>query len=145
MSDTLTAGGHREIEDYEYELTALESRADADSLEALHDERRKLIAANGRLIALHGSFGLFDNYRKRMCECEKVRIRNELRSAGTKTTESMIDAEAHGSEPYGQFLDTALNEKIEWLRVSTRLEEIAERIRGRELALRAFSAEASLR
>lgn len=131
--------------EYNGELSALESRADVESLEGLHAQRRQLIAANAHLIAMHGSFGLFDNFRKRMLECEKVRVRSELAASGTKTTESMIDAEAHGSEAYGQFMDTALAEKIEYLRVSTDLADIEEQIRNRELSLTAYSREITLR
>lgn len=126
------------------ELTALESRADIDSLEDLHERRRQIVAANKRLVALHGNFGLFDNFRKKMLECEKVRVRMDLTAKGVKTTETMIDAEAHASEPYARFLDTALDEKIEHIRVSNELSEIEERIRARELALTAYSRELAL-
>ncbi len=37
----------------------------------------------------------------------------ELNKQSVKTTETMIDAEAHASEPYGAFLDTALAETFE--------------------------------
>ncbi len=131
--------------DFTGELTDLEERASLASLEGLHAERRQLIEANAKLVALHGSFGLFDNFRKKMLECEKVRMRMELSAKGVKTTETMIDAEAHASEAYARFLDTALEEKIAWLTVSTRLSEIEESIRNREMSMTAYSREISLR
>lgn len=53
-------------------LSALEERAGTESLEHLHAERRKILAANARLIALHGPFGHYDDRRKRMVEAMKI-------------------------------------------------------------------------
>lgn len=132
--------------DWAGELTALESRADTDSLEGLHQRRRALVYANAKLVALYGSFGMWDDHRKRMVEAMKVKARMEL-SAGSekKPTEGAIDATAYASEQYGRFIDDALDEKIEYLNVMTQLDEIAEKIRSRELALVAYAKEISLR
>jgi hypothetical protein len=126
--------------------TALESRAELIPLEALHAERRKLITENAKLIALYGPFGHYDDHRKHMVEAQKIKARMEL-SAGRekKPTETEIDAAAYGSEQYGHFIDNALAEKIEWLRVSTAITELEEKIRSRELALTAYSREIALR
>lgn len=123
----------------------LEAKAGVRSLDALHAERRALIEANARLIALYGPFGAADDFRKRYLEAQKIRARMELQTSGGKTTEGQVDAHAYGSEAYGSFLDTALAEKVEWLRVDVRLTELAEMIRDRETLLRAWSAEAHLR
>ena len=122
--------------------TELESRADLDSLEALQDERRKLIAVHGRLLALWGREGQADHFRKRRVEAEKVKVRMEL-SAGRekKPTESEIDAAAHGSEAYGAFLDLQLADHIESLQVENRITEIRELIADRSQILKAYTEE----
>jgi hypothetical protein len=127
------------------ELTALEARAEIDSLNDLHQRRRALVEQNAGLIARYGSFGLHDDYRKSFVETQKVRARMELsKEEGVKITEARIDAEAYGSDAYADFLDNALAEKIEYLRVQTMIDEIAERIRSREIALLAYNAELKL-
>lgn len=126
------------------DLTALESRADIASLEDLHQRRRALVDANASLIARYGSFGLHDDYRKQFVECQKLRARMELSKDGAKVTEGMVDATAYGSDEYARFLDNALSEKVEYLKVQTELDEIAEKIRSRELALLSYNAELKL-
>lgn len=126
------------------ELTALEARAEIDSLEDLQSRRRSLVAQNAHLMARYGNFGMADDFRKRMVEALKVKARMELQQQGSKTTESMIDAAAYGSDEYAAFLDNALSEKMDFLRVQTAIDEINERIRGRELAIMAYNAELKL-
>lgn len=126
------------------ELSALESRADVDSLEDLQQRRRELVNANASLIARYGSFGLHDDYRKSFVETQKVRARMALSQAGDKVTEGRIDAEAYGSDAYSAFLDNALAEKVEYLRVQNLIDELNEKIRSRELAILAYQAECKL-
>lgn len=128
------------------ELSAMEERADTDSLDDLHDRRRKLLTANARLIALHGPFGHYDDHRKRMVEAQKIAARMALTTPeGKKPTEAQIDAEAYGSDAYQTFLDTALSEKIEYLDVQNQIDELNDRIRNREIALSVYGKEISLR
>lgn len=129
---------------YEGEMTALEDRANVASLEGLHAERRKLLDANDRLIALHGPFGLFGDFRKKMIEAQKIAARMSP-LAGIKVTDDSVDAMAHASDEYAAFLDTALEEKIAYLHVSNEITEIEERIRNREIALSVYGKEATLR
>jgi hypothetical protein len=127
------------------EPSDLEERARIDSLEELQTRRRMILENNTRLFALHGAFGLFDDYRKKMVEAQKIAARQALGATDTKVTESRIDAEAYGGEAYGKFMDTALEEKIAYLKLSTEVLEIEEAIRSREIELRAYIAESSLR
>jgi hypothetical protein len=145
MPDTIIAGGHNPAQDWESEVTELESRAEIASLSDLQNERRQLVAENAKLIARYGSFGMHDDYRKQFVEAQKVRARMEL-SAGRekKPTESEIDATAYGSEEYARFLDNALEEKVEYLRIQSKLDELSERIRSRELELLSYNAELKL-
>jgi hypothetical protein len=125
----------------------LEERAGVDGLEELQTRRRLLIERNTKLFALHGSFGLFDDFRKKRVEAEKIAARMRLSAQNVKITEAMVDAEAYGGEEsgYGAFMDGALADKIDYLRKSTEVAEIEEAIRSRELELRAYIAEIGLR
>jgi hypothetical protein len=132
-------------EEWSGELTALEERAAIESLEHLHAERRSLIEANAKLFALYGNFGHYDDHRKRMVEALKVAARMELTKAGVKITEDLVTATAYGSDRYQQFIDNALDEKIQYLKAQNEVDELNELIRARELALTAYSREISLR
>ena len=130
--------------DWEGELTALESRAETDSLEALQRDRKRIVTENARLIALHGPFGLFDARRKQFLEAQKVKARMAMQAAGAKITDGAVESEAYGSADYRRFLDQALDDKIAWLNVERELSEIAEKIKNRESAIYAYGQEARL-
>lgn len=126
------------------ELRALEARADVDCLEDLHARRRALVEQNAALIARYGSFGMHDDYRKGFVECQKLRARMALAKENAKVTEGMVDAAAYGSEEYARFLDNALAEKVAYLKAQNEIDEIDEKIRGREIALLSYNAELKL-
>jgi hypothetical protein len=144
MSDTIIAGGHTPQSDWDGALSELESRAELESLEGLQAERRLLIEQNAGLMARYGSFGMHDDFRKRYVEAQKIRARMDLAKEGAKVTESMVDAHAYGSEAYEKFLDSAYEEKVAYLKVQARIDEINERIRSRELAMLSYNAELKL-
>lgn len=122
------------------EMSALESRAEIDSLGDLHARRRQLMQQLAPLQATYGSFGMWDARRKALLESLKVRARMDL-SCEKKPTEAQIDAAAHADPQYERFLDDSYAAKIEYIHLDTELSEITERIRNRELALMAFTAE----
>lgn len=127
------------------ELSALESRADVDSLEDLHQRRRALLVQLAPLKALHGPFGTWDAKRKQLLEALKVRHRSQLAAEGTKATEGMIDALAHADDQYAAFLDGSERDKAEFLVLDNEYQELNERIRNREFGILAYNAEARLR
>lgn len=146
MPDTIMARGAsaptRDVAgSWEGELSALESRAEVDSLRDLQDRRRKLIADNARLLALHGAFGLFDDRRKQMLEAQKVVARQQLAASGAKVTEGMVDSEAYGSSAYQTLLDRAIDDKVACLIVQNEITELDERIKDRETALYVYGQE----
>ncbi len=147
MSDTIVARGSAlpiaDDDGVAFE-TALESRAEVPALAALHHERRALLAEHAGLMALYGNFGLYDDRRKACVEAQKVIVRQQLSAGNEKTTEGRIDSEAYGSKTYQDFLDRAYEDKVRWIGVQNRLDEIAEIIRSRELAIMAYSAEIRL-
>ena len=125
--------------------TPLESRAQVESLEELHQRRRQLLTLFAPLKALHGNFGLFDDRRKRMLESLKVRARQNLSAnAEKKPTEAQIDSAAYADPQYEAFLDQAYADKIDFINQSTELSELEERIRSRELELSVYSSELRL-
>jgi hypothetical protein len=126
------------------ELSALESRAEIDSLEDLHARRRHLLVQLAPLKALHGPFGTWDAKRKQILEALKIRHRVELQAKQEKTTEGLIDALAHADPQYERFLDESTAAKAEYLTLDNELTEIAERIEGRNAALYAYSSEVRL-
>lgn len=141
MSDTIIAGGRSPATDWDGALTDLEARAEIDSLEGLQAERRLLVEQNAGLMARYGSFGMFDDFRKRFVEAQKIRARMMLANDGGKVTEGAVDAHAYGSDEYQSFLDNAYEEKVQYFKIQTRIDEINERIRARELAILAYNSE----
>lgn len=125
-------------------LTALESRAEIDCLEDLHQRRRELVERNASLMARYGSFGLHDDYRKQFVECQKLRARMALATEKGRVTQGMVDEAAYGSDEYAAFLDNALAEKVEYLKAQNEIDEINEKIRSREIALLSYNAELKL-
>lgn len=130
--------------DFDGALTNLEAKSDVASLEGMHHERRQLYEKHSPLIARYGSFGLFDDFRKSFVERQKLKARVDLTAGGGKATEGAIDAAAYGSDAYIAFLDNALAEKVEWVRVDEEIRSLNERIRNREIAMLAYSAEVKL-
>lgn len=126
------------------EMTALESRADLDSLTDLQQRRRGLLEQLAPLKALHGYNGVWDAKRKQLLEALKVKHRMQLSAEGTKATEGMIDALAHADDQYAQLLDAAERDKVEFIKLDNELTELEERIRNREFSLLAYNAEARL-
>lgn len=145
MSDSLIAGGYGSpATDWSGELTALESRADIDSLEDLHTRRRQLLPEYGALRALHGSNGKWDAKRKQMLEAIKVRVRMDARKREEKVTEAYIDALAHADESYDKMITESIVAATRYFELECEMSEIEERIRSRELAILAYNAEARL-
>lgn len=124
--------------------TALESRAEVESLETLHTERRKLIARLAPLKAMHGSFGMFDAKRQQMGRAMMVKAKQEMTARGEKVTDQMVEAHALTDPQYAAFLDQHVRDKIEFITLQTQLDEIEERIRNREIALQCYNGEIRL-
>lgn len=132
------------ISEFDGALTALESRAEIDSLEGLHVERRQLLPEYGVLRALHGPNGKWDAKRKALLEAKKVRARMVCQKNGEKVTEGLIDAMAHADEQYVNFVDQGIVGATRYVELDVAVSEVEERIKGREFALLAYNAEARL-
>lgn len=124
--------------------TPLENRADIDSLDQLHEQRRTLLIELAPLRAMHGSFGMYDARRKALVSAMKVKVRLSLAERGGKITDDIVDAEAHVEKQYTDWLDEQLTDKVAWVRLETEYDTLCEKIKNRELSLLAFNAEARL-
>lgn len=126
------------------ESTELEGRAGLRSLDALHAERRQLLTILAPLKALHGPGDLWDAKRKQMLEAMKVRHRLKLLEGGQKVTEGLVDSLAYADEQYLNFIDQGERDRIEYITLQNRYNEIEEQIRDREFSLLAYNAEIKL-
>lgn len=126
------------------ELSALESRADIDSLEDLHARRRQILPEYAALRALHGPGGKWDAKRKALLEATKIRARMVCDAEQKKTTEGLIDAMAHGDDQYVAFVDEGIVSATRYVELETSVTEIEERIRNREFSILAYNSEIKL-
>jgi hypothetical protein len=126
-------------------MKALESRADIESLEELQQARRELVESGARLAAMFGSWGIFDDVRKQRLELAKVAARSRLKENGETVTDKSVEAAAYADPGYRKVLDDAERDRISWIKWDNKITEINERIRNRELSLRAYTVEAGLR
>ena len=126
------------------ESTELESRAGIRSLDALHAERRQLLTVLAPLKALHGPGDLWDAKRKQMLEALKVRHRLKLLEQGQKVTEGLVDSMAYADQQYLSFIDQGERDRIEYITLQNRYNELEELIRDRELAMLCYNSEVKL-
>ena len=126
------------------ERSALEYRADTESLDGLQARRRELLKELNPLKALHGNFGIWDAKRTQMGRALMIQARQQIEARGEKPTEKYVEAEALGSEEYLAFIDRALADRVRFLELQNSVDEIEEKIRSRELEISAYTSEIRL-
>jgi hypothetical protein len=126
------------------EVRAIEQRAEVDCLGALKAQRRQLLVNLAPLKALHGHNGIWDDKRKQMLESMKVQARMALTDTGQKVTEGAVESMAYADELYANFIDKGIAARVEYITLQNEADEIAERIRSREIELLCFNSEAKL-
>jgi hypothetical protein len=146
MPDTIIARGYAGSADTlpADEVREIESRAGIDALGDLHTRRRQLLVNLAPLKALHGHNGIWDDKRKQLLEAMKVQARMALTDAGTKVTEGAVESMAYADEVYANFIDKGIAARIDYILQQNEYDEIAERIRSREIELLAYNAELRL-
>lgn len=125
-------------------MEALEARAGLESLDVLQARRRQIADRITALEAVHGPGGIWDERRRSLRGVIATEIRELLRDEGRKVTEAEIEDRSHADPRYIAFLDAGLEERIEYLTLKTKRDEITERIKNREFALLAYNAETRL-
>jgi hypothetical protein len=122
----------------------IEERANVDPLGVLHARRRQLLVTLAPLKALHGHNGVWDDKRKQLLEAMKVQARMAMTEAGQKVTEGAVDSMAYADELYARFIDEGISARIDYITQQNEYDEIAERIRSREIELLAYNGELKL-
>lgn len=125
-------------------LEALEARAGLESLDALQARRRKTAERITPLEAVHGPGGIWDERRRSLRGVIATEIRELARLEGRKTTEAEVEDRSNADPRYIAFLDSGLEERIEYLTLKTQRDELTERIKNREYAMLAYNAETRL-
>ena len=126
-------------------VTALEHRAELESIEGLHALRRQLLITLAPLKAFHGINGKFDRTAQSMSRVYLIKARNEYVAKNqAKPTEKVLEAEGYSHPEYMAWLDRMVAEHIEYEIQQDTYNALTERIRAREFALTAYSAEARL-
>lgn len=125
-------------------LEALEARAGLESLDALQARRRTISDRITALEAVHGPGGIWDERRRSLRGVIATELREHLRMEGRKVTEAEIEDASNADPRYIAFLDSGLEERIEYLTLKTQRDEITERIKNREFAMLAYNAETRL-
>ncbi len=125
--------------------TALESRADVESLEAMQEERRGLIK---RFTALGAKFrggnsASADTKRKQHRALVSKRILAEWKG-DKEPSEAALERMANADVEHIAFCDAIERDFTEYLLIEFRITEISERIRNRETCLNCYNSELKL-
>lgn len=126
------------------EVRPVEERAEVDSLGDLQARRRAVLVNLAPLKALHGHNGIWDDKRKSLLECCKVKARMTLTDAGQKVTEGLVDAMAYADGQYARFIDDGIAARIDYINLQNELDEITERIESRQTELLVYNSEVKL-
>lgn len=146
MTDTIMARDYKAemARVWEGDLTPLEQRAELDSLEDLHVQRRQLLPEYAVLRALHGPSGKWDARRKAMLSAIKVAIRIDAATRQEKMTEAAIDDAAHADAQYLSVVDQGIVGHTRYIELDTQVSELQERIDNRTSSMYAYGKEAGL-
>ena len=138
----------------------LEMRADVDSLEKLHQERREMVGTKenpGRWTVLAAQFkggsgvASVDSKRKRHRDLIATRIDTEryekyVKDGGDplkwkQTADNALERLANAHPDHIAYAEQLEREYYEYIVLDTRMNEIAEKIASRDVELRAYTGE----
>lgn len=125
-------------------LESLEARAGLESLDALQARRRRIAERITSLEAVHGPGGIWDERHRRLRGVIATEIRELARMESRKMTEAEVEDRSNADPRYIAFIDSGLEERIEYLTLKTQRDELTERIKNREFSLLAYNAETRL-
>lgn len=125
-------------------LESLEARAGLESLDALQARRRRIAERITSLEAVHGPGGIWDERRRSLRGVIATEIREIARMESRKMTEAEVEDRSNADPRYIAFIDSGLEERIEYLTLKTQRDELTERIKNREFSLLAYNAETRL-
>lgn len=152
--DEMVARDTQMADDEQAVVSALESRAEVDSLDALHRARRRLYDEFDypRLRVLYGPADYADRRRKQLVESLKVRARHPAADdppapetgARGAITDGAADAWAYGHPAYLKLLEAQEEDAILFVWVDCRVREVEEKIASRLTELAAYRSEMRL-
>ena len=130
----------------------LEARADADSLELLHHQRRMVLRELAPLAAIFegGQTPLADGIRKQHRALVsrdlllEMRARGELKKEAKDLSEAALERMANVDPRHVVFVQKLEKWRIRYVLLKGQLTELQEKIRNRELVLLAYTAELKL-
>ena len=126
------------------EMTALESRADIDSLPALQAKRRALVAVYAPLAAKFkgGTTAGSDSARKRHRALVAKRILNGL--GDKQPSEAALERMANADIEHIEFCNKLEADFTRFILLENDIADVTEQIRNREECLRAYRSELGL-
>lgn len=125
----------------------LEARAEVESLEQLHHERRELIKEWKPLAAKFkgGQSASADTKRKQHRATVMTRIRAGMETKdGKEPSETMLERMANAEPEHKAYVAQLDAEYERYLELDNEISEINERIRNREICLNVYNAELRL-
>ena len=150
MADTMVAGG-RGVEqgvtdDGVLEMTALESRADVDNLDALQAKRRALVKVYAPLAAKFkgGTTAGSDSARKRHRALVAKRILQTMARDEKAPAEAALERMANADIEHIAFCEKLEADFTRFIIIENDIDDVSEQIRNREECLRVYRAELGL-
>jgi hypothetical protein len=126
------------------EMTAMESRAEVDNLDALQAKRRALVKLYAPLAARFrgGAIAGSDAARKRHRALVAKRILVELKQRGEKEpSEAALERMANADVEHIAYCDKLESDFSRFILLENDIAEVTEQIRNREECLRVYRAE----
>jgi hypothetical protein len=125
-------------------MTDIEQRMQIIPLEDLLAERDELVSQLALLRAKYGAGGTFDALRKIELSKAENLVRGQATLEAKKVTEAFLDAAAHASDGYVQFIEAATKERAEWAILEERLAGIDFTINRGQALCKYLTAELGL-
>jgi hypothetical protein len=146
MTSTMTTNA-RVDSDGVLECTAVESRADVDSLDALQSKRRALVKQYAPLAARFkgGAIAGSDAARKRHRALIAKSILIDAKQRGEKDpSEAALERMANADPRHIEYCDALEREFARFVLLENDIADVSEQIRNREECLRVYRAELGL-
>lgn len=119
----------------------LQARAGIPSIDEALAERQELVRQWANHAALYDNFGMYEAERKRRLAIAALQVRDAKDKAGVRTTEKMVDDEAHAWPAYQQFISESIRGKAEWLVAKDKIDAITARIQRGNVVARFAASE----
>lgn len=134
----------KKLFDHTATLEVVEQKVGVESFEILVEDRRTAQYAMREDEALYGPYGLWDERRRALRGAIADELREAHRVAGTKMTETAIEDAACRDARYVRALEEAFHGKMRYLEAASKVREMEDRLKNRDILLRLFIAESGM-